>query len=31
MANTYRELNVWQRSIDLTEKVYQLTEGLSAC
>jgi four helix bundle protein len=25
MANTYRDLKVWQRSIDLTEKVYRLT------
>jgi four helix bundle protein len=27
MASTYRELKVWQRSIDLTEKIYRLTES----
>jgi four helix bundle protein len=25
MSNTYRDLKVWQRSIDLTEKIYRLT------
>jgi four helix bundle protein len=30
MASTYRELKVWQRSIDLTEKIYRLTEGFPA-
>src|SRR6185312_14071270 len=26
MANSYRELKVWQKSIDLAEQVYRLTE-----
>lgn len=25
MSNTYRDLKVWQRSIDLTERIYLLT------
>lgn len=27
MANSYRDLQVWQRSIDLAEKIYRLTSA----
>jgi len=27
MANTYRDLQVWQSSIDLAERIYRLTSG----
>jgi len=30
MANTYRELKVWQKSIDLAERIYQLTAKFPA-
>jgi len=30
MANSYRDLKVWQRSIDLTEMVYRLTAAFPA-
>jgi len=30
MANSYRDLKVWQKSIDLTVKIYRLTGGFPA-
>jgi len=30
MANSYRELKVWQNSIDLAEKIYRLTSSFPA-
>ena len=30
MSNTYRDLKVWQRSIDLAERIYRLTENFPA-
>ena len=30
MANSYRELKVWQNSIDLAEKIYRLTASFPA-
>jgi len=30
MPNTYRDLKVWQRSIDLTESIYRLTAAFPA-
>ena len=30
MANSYRELKVWQNSIDLAEKTYRLTAEFPA-
>lgn len=30
MSNTYRDLKVWQRSIDLAECIYRLTAGFPA-
>jgi four helix bundle protein len=30
MSNTYRDLKVWQRSIDLTEQIYRLTTAFPA-
>lgn len=30
MANSYRELKVWQSSIDLAEKIYRLTANFPA-
>jgi four helix bundle protein len=30
MANTYRDLKVWKRSIDLAEKIYRLTAAFPA-
>jgi four helix bundle protein len=30
MANTYRELKVWQKSIDLAESIYRLTAKFPA-
>ena len=30
MSNTYRDLKVWQRSIDLAESVYRITTGFPA-
>ena len=30
MSNTYRDLKVWQRSIDLSVGIYQLTESFPA-
>lgn len=30
MSNTYRDLNVWKRSIDLAEKIYRLTAAFPA-
>jgi four helix bundle protein len=30
MSNTFRDLKVWQRSIDLAEDVYRLTAGFPA-
>jgi four helix bundle protein len=30
MANSYRDLKVWQRSIDLAERIYRLTEQFPA-
>jgi four helix bundle protein len=30
MSNTYRDLKVWQRSIDLAEEIYRLTAAFPA-
>jgi hypothetical protein len=30
MSNSYRDLKVWQRSIDLAEQIYRLTDSFPA-